>query len=319
MMVTLEEIEQARRELPPEIVYTPLLRSPSVSDQSGADVWFKAENLQVTGSYKTRAAFTILNRLTDVQKVKGAAISSSGNFATAFAFMGTLLGIPTAIVMMEKTSPYKIRRTMDYGGEAVLCENHNQARWDTLDRLGRERGITAINTWEDENVVRGHGSIGAEIMAQAQDLDAVIVPVSSGGLIGGVATAVKTLNPAVKVIGVQPEGSQAVYQSFLKKEICEMPEPNTVCDSLVAPRPGNLTFEHVMAYVDEMVLVSDAQAIDAVKYLIGATKLVVEPGAAVGVAALLNGIVSLEGKKVVVLLSGGNIMPAQLAGYLGTG
>ena len=318
-MVTLEEIEQARRELPPEIVYTPLLRSPSVSDQSGADVWFKAENLQVTGSYKTRAAFTILNRLTDVQKVKGAAISSSGNFATAFAFMGTLLGIPTAIVMMEKTSPYKIRRTMDYGGEAVLCENHNQARWDTLDRLGRERGITAINTWEDENVVRGHGSIGAEIMAQAQDLDAVIVPVSSGGLIGGVATAVKTLNPAVKVIGVQPEGSQAVYQSFLKKEICEMPEPNTVCDSLVAPRPGNLTFEHVMAYVDEMVLVSDAQAIDAVKYLIGATKLVVEPGAAVGVAALLNGIVSLEGKKVVVLLSGGNIMPAQLAGYLGTG
>ncbi len=318
-MVTLEEIEQARRELPPEIVYTPLLRSLSVSDQSGADVWFKAENLQLTGSYKTRAAFTILNRLSDVQKERGAAISSSGNFATAFACMGTLLGIPTAIVMMEKTSPYKIRRTRDYGGEAVLCENHNQARWDTLDRLGRERGITAINTWEDENVVRGHGSIGAEIMAQAQDLDAFIVPVSSGGLIGGVATAVKTLNPAVKVIGVQPEGSQAVYQSFLKKEICEMPEPNTVCDSLVAPRPGNLTFEHVMAYVDEMVLVSDAQAIDAVKYLIGATKLVVEPGGAVGVAALLNGIVSLEGKKVVVLLSGGNIMPAQLAGYLGTG
>jgi len=316
-MVTLEEIEQARRELPPEIVYTPLLRSPSVSDQSGADVWFKAENLQLTGSYKTRAAFTILNRLSDVQKERGAAISSSGNFATAFACMGTLLGIPTAIVMMEKTSPYKIRRTRDYGGEAVLCENHNQARWDTLDRLGRERGITAINTWEDENVVRGHGSIGAEIMAQAQDLDAFIVPVSSGGLIGGVATAVKTLNPAVKVIGVQPEGSQAVYQSFLKKEICEMPEPNTVCDSLVAPRPGNLTFEHVMAYVDEMVLVTDAQAIDAVKYLIGATKLVVEPGGAVGVAALLNGIVSLEGKKVVVLLSGGNIMPEQLAGYLG--
>ncbi|MCY4543754.1 MAG: pyridoxal-phosphate dependent enzyme, partial [Gemmatimonadetes bacterium] len=249
MMVTLEEIEQARRELPPEIVYTPLLRSLSVSDQSGADVWFKAENLQLTGSYKTRAAFTILNRLSDVQKERGAAISSSGNFATAFACMGTLLGIPTAIVMMEKTSPYKIRRTRDYGGEAVLCENHNQARWDTLDRLGRERGITAINTWEDENVVRGHGSIGAEIMAQAQDLDAVIVPVSSGGLIGGVATAVKTLNPSVKVIGVQPEGSQAVYQSFLKKEICEMPEPNTVCDSLVAPRPGNLTFEHVMAYV----------------------------------------------------------------------
>ena len=316
-MVTLEEIEQARRELPTEIVYTPLLRSPSVSDQSGADVWLKAENLQVTGSYKTRAAYTILNRLSDRQKKKGAAISSSGNFATAFACMGTLLGIPTAIVMMEKTSSYKIHRTREYGGEAVLCENHNQARWDTLDRLGRERGVTVINTWEDENVVRGHGSIGAEIMEQAQDLDAVIVPVSSGGLIGGVATAVKTLNPAVKVIGVQPEGSQAVYQSFQNKEICEVPEPNTVCDSLVAPRPGVLTFEHVMASVDEMVLITDTQAIDAVKYLVGTTKLVVEPGGAVGVAALLNGIVSLKGKKVVILLSGGNIMPEQLAGYLG--
>jgi len=317
MLINLEEIEQARKELPPEVVYTPVLHSGAISDQTGADVWLKAENLQVTGSYKTRAAYTILNRLSADQKKMGAAISSSGNFATAFAYMGTLLGIPTAIVMMEKTSPYKVQRTMDYGAEAVLCENHNQARWDTLDRLGRERGITAINTWEDENVVRGHGSIGAEIMEQAPDLDAVIVPVSSGGLIGGIATAVKTLNPAAKVIGVQPEGSQAVYQSFLKKEIREVPEPDTICDSLVAPRPGDLTFEHVMAYVDEMVLVSDEQAIDAVKYLIGAMKLVVEPGGAVGVAALLNGIVKLDGKKVVALLSGGNIMPEQLAGYLG--
>ena len=316
-MITLEQIEQARQELPPEVVYTPLLRSPAVSDQTGADVWLKAENLQVTGSYKSRAAFTILNRLTDEQKKRGAAISSSGNFATAFAYMGSLLGIPTAIVMMKKTSPYKVQRTLDYGAEAVLCENHNQARWDTLDRLGRERGITAINTWEDENVVRGHGSIGAEIMEQAPDLEAVIVPVSSGGLIGGTATAVKTLTASVKVIGVQPEGSQAVYQSFQKKEICEVPEPNTVCDSLVAPRPGNLTFEHVMAYVDEMVLVSDEQAIDAVRYLVGTTKLVVEPGGAVGVAALLNGIVNLKGRKVAALLSGGNIMPTQLAGYLG--
>jgi len=319
MLVTLEEIEQARKELPPEIVCTPVLRSGAISDQTGADVWLKTENLQVTGSYKTRAAYTILNRLSEDQKKKGAAISSSGNFATAFAFMGTLLGIPTAIVMMEKTSPYKIQRTRDYGAEAVLCENRNQARWDTLDRLGRERGITAINTWEDGNVIRGHGSIGAEIMEQVSDLDAVIVPVSSGGLIGGIATAVKTLNPAVRVIGVQPEGSQAVYQSFLKKEICEVPEPDTVCDSLVAPRPGVLTFEHVMAYVDEMVLVSDKQAIDAVKYLVGTAKLVVEPGGAVGVAALLNGIVSLEGRKVVALLSGGNIMPEQLAGYLDAG
>lgn len=316
MIITLGEIEKAREELPPEIVYTPLLPAAPISGQTGTEVWLKTENLQVTGSYKSRAAFTILNRLSETQKERGAAISSSGNFATAFAFMGSLLRIPTAIVMMEKTSPYKVQRTKDYGAETVLCENHNQARWDTLDRLKLERGITAINTWEEPNVLRGHGSIGIEIMEQAPDLEAVIVPVSSGGLIGGIATAVKSVNPNVKVIGVQPEGSQAVYQSFLKKEICEVPEPETVCDSLVAPRPGVLTFEHVDQYVDEMVLVSDKQAIEAVRYLIGTTKLVVEPGGAVGVAALLNGVVSIKAKKVVVLLSGGNILPTQLASYL---
>ncbi len=315
-MVSLKEIEQAREQFPSEIIYTPLMKSSAISDQVGGQVSLKAENLQVTGSYKTRAAFTILSRLSKEQKRYGAAISSSGNFATAFAFMGSVLKIPTAVVMMEKTSPYKVSRTKNYGGEVVLCQNHNQARWDTLRKLSYDKGLTAINTWEDENVIRGHGSIGSEIIEQMASVDVVIVPVSSGGLIGGIATAVKSLNPSVKIIGVQPEGSQAVYQSFLKKEICELPEPNTVCDSLVAPRPGKIPFDHLIQYVDDMVLVSDKQAIGAVKYLISKAKLVVEPGGAVGVAAALNGVVSLKDKKVVILLSGGNIEPQQLAGYL---
>ena len=144
------------------------------------------------------------------------------------------------------------------------------------------------------------------------------MPVSSGGLIAGIATAVKTLKPAVQVVGIQPEGSQAMYQSFQKKELCEVPEPKTVCDALVAPRPGALPFELVKKYVDDVVLVSDEQAIDAIRILISTTKLVVEPGGAVGVAAMLNGMVDVKGKMVVALLSGGNIEPAQLGGYLAT-
>ncbi len=317
-MVALEEIEKARKELPSDIVYTPLVRAEAISDQVGAKVQLKTENLQVTGSYKSRAAYTILNRLSDGQKKRGAAISSSGNFAAAFGYMGQLLGIPTTIVMMEKTSPYKVDRTRKFGTEVVICENRNQARWEALEKLEAEQGITAINTWEYSDVVIGHGSIGVEIMDQAPDVEVVLVPISSGGLIAGIATAVKTLKPAVQVIGVQPEGSQAMYQSFQKKELCEVPEPTTVCDALVAPRPGGLPFELVKKYVDDVVLVSDEQAIDAIRILISTTKLVVEPGGAVGVAAMLNGAVDVKGKKVVALLSGGNIEPAQLGGYLST-
>lgn len=315
-MITLEDIEKARRALPPEIVYTPIVRAEAVSEQVGGDVRLKAENLQVTGSYKFRAAFTMLDRLTPDQKKRGAAISSSGNFAAAFAYMGRLLDVPTTIVMMEKTSPYKVERTRKFGARVVLCENRNQARWDTLKKLDAEEGITVINTWEDPDVVIGHGSIGVEIMEQVPDAEVVLVPVSSSGLIAGIATAVKTMKPDAQVIGIQPEGSQAVYRSFHQNTICEVPEPDTICDALVAPRPGGLPFKHVQKYVDDMVLVSDEQAIEAIRLLISTTKLVAEPGGAVAVAALLNGKVDVARKSVVALLSGGNIRPAQLGSYL---
>ena len=315
-MITREEIEQARAELPSDVVNTPVLQADAISNETGATVLLKTENLQVTGSYKSRAAFTILNRLSDEQKQRGAAISSSGNFAAAFAYMGALLEVPTAVVMMQKTSLFKVERTRGFGAEVVLCENHNKARWETLDRLEQERGFTAINTWEDADVVRGHGTIGIEILEQAPDVDIVIVPVSSSGLIAGIATAVKSLRPSVKVIGVQPEGSQAVYRSFHEGAICEVEEPDTICDALIAARPGALPFDHVRQYVDDVVLVSDEQAKDAIRILASTTKLVAEPGGAVSVAALLSGDIDVHGKTVVSLISGGNIAMPLLAEIL---
>lgn len=314
-LVTLEEIRRAAAELPPQVVRTPLLTSEELEAVTGAPVWFKPENLQVTGSYKARAAFTMLNRLPAEQQRRGAAISSSGNFAGAWAYMGRLLGIPVSVVMTEATSPFKVERTRRYGAEVVLCPDDFDARWKTLFGLEAERGIRAINTFEDADVIAGHGTIGLELVEQLPDVETVIVPVSSGGLIAGIATAVKALRPGARVIGVQPEGSKAATLSFQRGEVTRIPEVRTVCDALVAARPGELPFRHLRQSVDEMATVPDAAVKQAVRWLVERAKLVVEAGGAVGVAALLAGRVAARGK-TVVLLSGGNIMPETLAEYL---
>ena len=314
-LVTLADIREAQSRLPPEIVRTPLLVSEDMAEAAGAPVWFKPECLQVTGSYKARAAFTMLDNLPAEQKAKGAAISSSGNFASAWAYMGRLLGIPTAVVMQEKTSPLKVEKTRRYGAEVILCPNDFDARWRTLFALEPERGIRAINTFEDRDVIRGHGTIGLEMAEDLPDVETVLIPVSSGGLIAGAATAVKELCPNARVIGIQPSGSSAVYQSFEAGKVIRIPNVDTICDALIAAHPGELPLAHIRRCVDEMVLVTDEEVKGAIRWLVERAKLVVEAGGAVGAAALLAGKVRPRGK-TIVLLSGGNIMPRTLAEYL---
>lgn len=313
-LVTVDQIERARASLPAAVVHTPAIHSEDLP--GGADVWFKLENLQVTGSYKARAAFTILNNLAPEQKARGAALSSSGNFASAFAYMGRLLGIPTAVVMMNRTSPLKVEKSRRYGAEIVLCGDDFEARWQTLDRLQEERGIAAVNTFESEDVITGHGTIGLEILEDLPNVDTVLVPVSSGGLLAGLATAVKERRPGARVVGVQPEGSNAVTESLRRGEPVRIPAVRTICDALIAQTPGRLPFAHLQRYVDEMVLVTDDEVKQAIAWLVEHGKLVVEAGGAVGVAALLAGKTAARGR-TVVLLSGGNIAPATLAQYLG--
>jgi threonine dehydratase len=314
-LVTLAQIREAREKLPAQIVRTPLLVSEDLGEACGVPLWFKPENLQVTGSYKARAAFTMLNNLPAERRQKGAAISSSGNFASAWSYMGRLLGIPTAVVMQEKTSPLKVEQTRRYGAEVILCPNDFDARWRTLFALEAERGILPINTFEYQDVITGHGTIGLEIAEDLPDVDTVMVPVSSGGLIAGIATAVKELRPSARVIGIQPAGSHAVHTSFARGEVTRIEQVNTICDALIAAVPGNLPFGHIQRYVDEMALVTDDEVKTAIRWLVERSKLVVEAGGAVCVAALLAGKVRPRGK-TVVLLSGGNIMPETLAQYL---
>jgi threonine dehydratase len=318
MMVRLSEIEAARAALPPQVVHTPLLFSEDLSATAGGEVFLKLESLQVTGSYKPRAAFTILNHLSPEQKARGAALSSSGNFASAFAYMGGLLGIPTAVVMMERTSPLKVAKSRRYGAEIVLCGSNFEQRWRVLDSLQEERGITAVNTFESRDVVAGHGTLGLEILDDLPEVETVLIPVSSGGLIAGAATAIKERRPGVRVFGVQPEGSNAVTESLRRGEPVRIPEVRTICDALIAQIPGRLPFQHIQRYVDGMVLVTDEEVKGAIRWLVEHAKLVVEAGGAVCAAALLTGKAKAQGK-TVVLLSGGNIAPATLVEYLQEG
>jgi len=314
-LVTLAEIEAAAARLPPQIVRTPLLITEALSEAAGAPVWLKPENLQITGSYKARAAFTMLDRLPPEARERGAAISSSGNFASAWAYMGRLLGIPVAVVMQESTSPLKVEKSRRYGAEVILCPNDFDARWRTLFALEPERGIRAINTFEYPDVIRGHGTIGLEIARDLPDVECVLVPVSSGGLLAGVATAVKALAPRARVIGVQPTGSHAVTTSFRTGRLTRIERVDTICDALVAAHPGELCFAHIRKYVDDMLLVTDDEVIGAIRWAAEHAKLVVEAGGAVCLAALLHGRAKPAGK-TVALVSGGNILPATLAAYL---
>ena len=313
-LVTIDQIIQARDRLPPEVVRTPLVRCAAL-DQRGP-VWLKAENLQVTGSYKARAAFTVLSSLDAEARRWGAVLASSGNFATAFAYMGRLLGIPTAVVMMQRTAPYKVERTRRLGSEVLFCEDRWEARDELLAHLETERGITVIRHLEDPRVIAGHGTIGVEIMEEGPEAELVLAPVSSGGLLAGVAAAVKARRPEARVVGVQPEGADAMARSLEAGHLVSIPEARTMCDSLVATRPGGLPFEHARRLVERVIRVTEAEVAAAVRFLATEAKLVAEPGGAVTTAALLSGRIEVGSGPTVALVSGGNVAPERLAALL---
>jgi threonine dehydratase len=273
----------------------------------------KAEGLQVTGSYKSRAAFTVLSRLDEPARQRGAALASSGNFAAAFAFMGRLLRIPTAVVMMRRTAPYKVERTRTLGAEVVFCDDRFEAREEALNGLERERGMTVIRHFEDPNVIAGHGTIGLEIIDDCPAVELVLVPVSSGGLLAGVAAAVKGRRPAARVVGVQPEGADAMARSLEAGRVVSIPEARTMCDALVASRPGELPFRHAQRDVERVIRVSEEEVARAVRFLATEAKLVAEPGGAVTTAALLAGRVETGRGPTAALVSGANIAPERLA------
>lgn len=306
-LTTLDDIRAARDALPPQVRLTPVLPLARDSAEIGREtLYLKCENLQVTGAYKVRAAFTMLNHLSPEARAKGVVMTSSGNFAQAFAYAGREMGVPIVVVMLDATSPYKIAATEGHGAEVYLCGDDALARQPTVERLAAERGMTAIDTWEEPPITAGHGSIGLEIVEQMPDVQQVLVPVSSGGVAAGIATAVKLSRPDVRVVGVQPVRANAAYVSLEAGEPTAIDYWDTIADGLSARRPGAFPFAHLQEYLDEIVLIEERDIGQAFETLLMRAKLLAEPAGAVASAAFLAGKVDTS-LTTVAALTGGNL------------
>ena len=309
-LTTLDDIRRARAGLPDLIRRTPIIPLARNSAEVGREKLFlKLENLQITGAYKPRAAFAMLNALPADQRAKGVVMTSSGNFAQAFGCAGRSMDVPIAVVMLDHTSPYKVEATRGYGADVVFCGTDALQRQPTVERVAAERGMIAIDTWEEPPITAGHGSIGLEIVEDSPDVEAVLVPVSSGGVAAGIATAVKESLPQVKVIGVQPERANAAYVSLQKGEPTAIDYWDSMADGLSAVRPGEFPFRHLQKYMDEIVLISEAEIAAAFRTLLFHAKVLAEPAGAVAAAAFLSGKVD-QGRKTVAAVTGGNLTEA---------
>ncbi len=312
----LDQIRQAQERIGRYLAPTPLVHSEPVSRGHPPAVWLKLESLQPTGAFKVRPAFNgILSQLEQSRR-HGVVTSSSGNFAQAVAYAASSLGVDAQIVMMRGASPFKIARTRRFGGTVVPCGNTFQERWDTTARIQRESGRLLLHPYDSEETIAADGTIGLELLDQLDRTFCVVVPISGGGLIAGVASAVKSLRPDCRVVGVQPAANPSMAQSRRQGRPVEVTPQPSLADALVVTKPGARTFPIVKELVDDVVLVEEEDLAAAVRLLANEQKLIVEPGGAASVAALLAGKVETGGLDVVCLLSGGNILPERLAELL---
>jgi len=307
MPISLQDIERAAAAIAGRVHRTPLLSSRSLSDRAGVRVSIKAECLQRTGSFKVRGVFNRLRRLSAEERARGLITISAGNHAQALAYGAGREGIACTVVMPAHASPSKVEASRAYGADVVLHGSVFEA-FEKCEALRRERGLTLVHPFDDPDIIAGQGTIGLEILEDAPDADIVIVPIGGGGLISGIATAVKALRPTVRVIGVEPEGAPTMTLALRKGEPRRLEHIDTVADGLTAPAAGPNTLEHVRAFVDDVVLVTDAEILSALAFLLERAKLLVEPAGAAAAAALLAGKVQApEDAHVVVVASGGNV------------
>ena len=304
-MVTLDKIYHAAHVLKSVVRHTDLIKAPAINTE--ADVWLKPENLQVTGSFKVRGSGYMISQLTDEEKAKGVIACSAGNHAQGVALAATKYGIKSVICLPDGAPISKVEATKDYGAEVVMVEGVYDDAYAEAIRLRDEMGYTFIHPFDAENVIAGQGTIGLEIMNEMPEVDAIIVPIGGGGLISGVALAAKKLNPSVKVYGVQAAGAPSMYNSVRDGKIERLDSVSTIADGIAVKEPGVNTFEYVKEFVDEVVTVSEDEIATAILALIEQHKMIAEGAGAVAVAAAMFDKVPVKGKKVVCIVSGGNI------------
>ncbi len=304
-MLTLDKVYHAQYVLKDVIRPTDLIKAPNLKD--GCEIYLKTENLQVTGSFKVRGAYYKISQLTDEEKAKGVIACSAGNHAQGVALAAAKNGINSLICIPDGAPISKVEATKSYGAEVRLVEGAYDDAYNKAIEIQKQSGMTFIHPFNDDMVIAGQGTIGLEILDALPKVDAVIVPVGGGGLISGVAFAIKTLNPNIKVYGVQAAGAPSMVKSIHDHEITTLPSVHTIADGIAVKTPGDNTYELCEKYVDEIVTVTDDEVSTAILSLIEQQKLIAEGAGAVSVAAALFDKVDIKGKKVVCLVSGGNI------------
>ena len=304
-MLTLDNVYKASYTLKDVVRKTDVIYAPKL--KPGSEIYLKTENLQITGSFKVRGAYYKMSRLSPEERARGVIACSAGNHAQGVALAAQKNGINAVICLPDGAPISKIEATKSYGAEVCLVNGVYDDAYKKALSLKDEKGYTFIHPFDDEDVIAGQGTIALEIADQLSDIDAVIVPVGGGGLISGVAFTIKSINPNVKVYGVQAAGAPSMRNSIRDHEIEELSSVSTIADGIAVKKPGTLTYELCERYVDEIVTVTDDEISAAILALMEQHKLVTEGAGAVAVAAAMFGKVNVEGKRTVCLLSGGNI------------
>jgi threonine dehydratase len=307
--------EEARARMTPHVYHTPLLTSRMLSEATGFDVRLKAELFQRTGSYKIRGPLNKFTFLSEDERKRGVICSSAGNHAQGVALAAKIHGIHAVVCMAANATPSKIQATKAYGAEVVL----HGSIWDEANerakQLVAERGYTYIHPFDDEQLMMGQGTVGLELVRDWPDVDVIVVPIGGGGLISGITMAAKSINPKIRIIGVESSGAPGMKRSVEEGHLVTLDRVDCIIDGLRVKRVGEKTFDVVRQYVEEVVALPDEQIFDAVIWTMHHAKLVPEGAAAAPVAALLHGLIKAPaGSKVVAVLSGGNVNLDQLKG-----
>lgn len=304
-MLTLDKIYHASYVLKDVIKQTHLTKAEHINDD--CSVYLKPENLQVTGSFKVRGSGYKISQLTEEEKQRGVIACSAGNHAQGVALAATKYGIKSLICLPDGAPISKVEATKGYGADVCMVPGVYDDAYNEAQRLREEKNYTFIHPFDDENVIAGQGTIGIEILEEMPDVDAVVCAIGGGGLISGVACAIKSLNPDIKVYGVQADGAPSMYQSVKEGKAVHLDKVSTIADGIQVKEPGENTFELVKKYVDEIVTVTDDEISSAILKLIETQKMIAEGAGAAPVAAVMFNKLPIKGKKVVCVVSGGNI------------
>ena len=314
--VTYADIEAAAGRLEGVAHRTPVATSTQFDALAGCEAYFKCENLQRMGAFKFRGAYNSLAKLTPEQRKKGVVAFSSGNHAQAVALAGKLLGVPATIVMPKDAPAVKVAATRGYGAEVMLYDRAEESREKIAARLAAERGSRVLPPFDHPDVIAGQGTSAKELLEEVGSLDYLFVCTGGAGLLSGCAIAAKHLSPGIKVIGVEPAAGNDVQQSFRAKKIVSIGVPDTIADGARTQAPSALTLSLVLEHVDDIMTVSDAQLVDAMRFLWERMKLVVEPTGALAAAGVLQRSADVRGKRVGIILSGGNADLQVVSGLL---